>query len=246
MADSQESKYTGLKPLQEASVPPSLWVVFVGQLKRDLLLAFRHRSDIANPLIFFVMVIALFPLGISPAPDKLAVLAPGLLWVVALLASLLATDGLFRHDYEDGSLELMLTSPQPLYVLSIAKVLSHWLVTGVPLTVIAPVLAVMVYLPEEGMLPLCFSLGLGSLSLSFVGAIGAALTVGLRNSGVLMSLIVLPLYTPVLIFGSSSVQSAIDGFAYHGQLAMLGAFLLLAITLAPFAIVAGLRISVDG
>ena len=163
-----------------------------------------------------------------------------------MLACLLATDGLFRHDYDDGSLELLLVSPQPLYVLVIAKVIGHWLITGLPLTLMAPLLGVMVYLPGEGMGPMCLSLLLGSLSLSFIGAIGAALTVGLRKSGVLLSLIVLPLYTPVLIFGASVVQSAVDGFEYHSQLAVLAAFLLLSLVLAPLAIVAGLRISVDG
>ncbi len=219
---------------------------FVNLFKRDMLLAFRHRSDIANPLIFFMIVVSLFPLGVSPSREVLAQLAPGVIWVVALLACLLSSDGLFRNDFDDGSLELLLLSPQPLYILVIAKVLAHWCITGLPVTLFAPLLGVMMYLPTEGLMPLVGSLFLGTISLSFVGGIGAGLTVGLRRSGVLLSLIVLPLYTPVLIFGSSAVQSVIHGFGASGQLAVLGAFLLMAVTLAPLAIGAALRISVEG
>lgn len=222
------------------------WDAFKSLFRRDMVLAFRSRSDIANPLIFFLIVISLFPLGVSPSPKVLAQLAPGVIWVVALLACLLSTDSLFRHDFDDGSLELLLLSPQPLYVLAIAKVLAHWCVTGLPLTLFAPVLGVMMHLPIEGMMPLVASLFLGTISLSFIGGVGAALTVGLRRSGVLLSLIVLPLYTPVLIFGANAVQSAINGFAIGGQLAILGAFMALSVTLTPLAISAALRISVEG
>lgn len=219
---------------------------FISLWRRDMLLAFRNVNEIANPLIFFLIVVSLFPLGVSPAPKTLSVLAPGVVWVVALLASMLSTDGLFKHDYDDGSLELLLLSPQPLYVMVIAKVFAHWCVSGLPLTLFAPVLGLMLSLPPPGVLPLVIGLLLGSVSLSFVGAIGAALTVGLQRSGVLLSLIVLPLYIPVLIFGASAVQAAIDGFSYTGQLAILGAFLLLSLTLAPLAVSAALRISIDG
>lgn len=222
------------------------WGAFKGLFRRDMVLAFRNRSDIANPLIFFLIVISLFPLGVSPSPKVLAQLAPGVIWVVALLACLLSTDSLFRHDFDDGSLELLLLSPQPLYILAIAKVLAHWCITGLPLTLFAPILGVMLHLPAEGMLPLVASLFLGTISLSFIGGVGAALTVGLRRSGVLLSLIVLPLYTPVLIFGANAVQSAINGFAISGQLAILGAFMALSVTLTPLAISAALRISVEG
>lgn len=223
----------------------SLWQCFSRQLRRELLLAYRRRSDIANPLLFFVIVASLFPLGVGPAPQTLKMIASGVIWVVALLACLFACDGLFRSDYEDGSLEQMLLSPQPTFVLVLAKVVAHWSVSGLPLTLISPLLGLMLFLPPEAFPGLLLSLGLGSLTLSFLGAIGAALTVSLRRSGVLMSLIILPLYTPVLIFGASAVQSAVDGFAANGQLLVLGAMLALSVTLSPFAIVAALRIGVD-
>lgn len=223
----------------------SLLQCFVRQLRRDLLLAYRRRSDIANPLLFFVIVASLFPLGVGPSPQTLKMIASGVIWVVALLACLFACDGLFRSDYEDGSLEQLLLSPQPTFVLVLAKVFAHWCVSGLPLTLMSPLLGMMLFLPTQAFSSLLLSLGLGSLTLSFLGAIGAALTVSLRRSGVLMSLIILPLYTPVLIFGASAVQSAVDGFADAGQLAVLGAMLALSITLSPFAIVAALRIGVD-
>jgi heme exporter protein B len=218
----------------------SLW-----QLGRELLLAYRRRSDIANPLLFFVIVASLFPLGVGPAPQTLKLIASGVIWVVALLACLFACDGLFRSDYEDGSLEQLLLAPQPTFVLVLAKVLAHWAVSGLPLTLMSPLLGLMLYLPASAFPGLLLSLGLGSLTLSFLGAIGAALTVSLRRSGVLMSLIILPLYTPVLIFGASAVQSAVDGSGGSGQLLVLGAMLALAVTLSPFAIVAALRIGID-
>jgi heme exporter protein B len=230
----------------QKAVEHGSWDVLKGLFRRDMVLAFRHRSDIANPIIFFMIVVSLFPLGVSPSPQVLAQLAPGVIWVVALLACLLSSDGLFRNDYDDGSLELLLLSPQPLYLLVIAKVAAHWCITGLPVTLFAPLLGVMLHLPEAGMMALMASLVLGTISLSFIGGVGAGLTVGLRKSGVLISLIVLPLYTPVLIFGASAVGSAINGFDITGQLAVLGAFLLLAVTLAPLAIAAALRISVEG
>jgi len=223
----------------------SLLQSFIRQLRRELLLAYRRRSDIANPLLFFIIVASLFPLGVGPAPQTLKMIASGVIWVVALLACLFACDGLFRSDYEDGSLEQLLLSPQPTFVLVLAKVVAHWSVSGLPLTLMSPLLGLMLYLPASAFSSLLLSLGLGSLTLSFLGAIGAALTVSLRRSGVLMSLIILPLYTPVLIFGASAVQSAVDGFADSGQLLILGAMLALAVTLSPFAIVAALRIGVD-
>jgi len=224
---------------------PSLLQCFGRQLRRELLLAYRRRSDIANPLLFFVIVASLFPLGVGPAPQTLKLIASGVIWVVALLACLFACDGLFRSDYDDGSLEQLLLSPQPTFVLILAKVFAHWSVSGLPLTLMSPLLGLMLYLPASAFSSLLLSLGLGSLTLSFLGAIGAALTVSLRRSGVLMSLIILPLYTPVLIFGASAVQSAVEGFADNGQLLVLGAILALAVTLSPFAIVAALRIGVD-
>lgn len=214
-------------------------------IRRDVVLALRRRAEIANPLLFFLMVCTLFPLGIGPDPKQLATLAPGVLWVVALLSCLLASDGVFRSDFDDGSLEQMLLSPTSLYLLTLAKSIAHWLVTGLPLALLAPLLALLLQLPAVAMPALVASLLLGTAVLSFIGAIGAALTVGLRRGGLLLSLIVLPLYIPVLIFGASAVQAAAEGVAYAGQLAVLGALLALAIPLAPFAIASGARVSTD-
>lgn len=220
--------------------------LFVATFRRDLVLAFRRKSELVNPLIFFLMVITLFPIGVSPEPDFLAELAPGLLWVAALLATLLSMESLFKADYDDGSLEQLLLSPQPLFMVVLAKVSAHWLMSGLALTLVAPVLAVMLFLPFEGMPGLMLSLLLGTPTLSLIGAIGAALTVGLRRGGVLISLLVLPLYIPVLIFGSSAVQAAITGLPLGGYFALLGALLALALALAPLATGAALRISVSG
>ncbi|MCV6610662.1 MAG: heme exporter protein CcmB [Amphritea sp.] len=219
---------------------------FWGALKRDLLLSYRRKSDLVNPLIFFLMVATLFPLGVSPEPQFLADVAPGVVWVAALLATLLSMDSLFRSDFEDGTLEQLLLSPQPLFMVVLAKVLAHWMLTGLPLTLLAPLLGVMLFLPGEGMFGLVLSLLLGTPTLSLVGAIGAALTVGLRKGGVLISLLVLPLYIPVLIFGTASIQAAITGLPLGGYLALLGAMLALGLVMAPLAISAALRISVSG
>lgn len=219
--------------------------VMAALVRRDVLIALRRRAEMANPLLFFLMVCTLFPLGIGPEPTRLAALAPGVIWVVALLACLLASDGLFRTDYDDGSLEQMLLSPASTYLLALAKSLAHWLITGLPLVLMSPLLAVLLQLPSSAIPTLCFSLLLGTAILSLVGAIGAALTVGLRRGGLLIALIVLPLYVPVLIFGAGAVQAAVDGFSSSGQLAILGALLALALPLSPFAVSAALRVSVD-
>ncbi|GAA0787867.1 heme exporter protein CcmB [Marinobacterium sediminicola] len=213
--------------------------------RREFLLSFRRKSDLVNPLIFFLMVATLFPLGVSPEPGFLAQIAPGVVWVAALLATLLSMDALFRSDYEDGSLEQLLLSPQPLFIVVLAKVVAHWMMTGLALTIMAPLLGLMLFLPSEGMPGLMLSLLLGTPTLSLVGAIGAALTVGLKKGGVLISLLVLPLYIPVLIFGSSAVQAAVTGLPLGGYLALLGALLALALGLAPLAISAALRISIS-
>lgn len=218
----------------------------VAMLKRDLMLLLRQRGDVINPLVFFALVITLFPIGISPEPALLAVVAPGLLWVAALLAALLSLDGLFRSDFDDGSLEQWLLAPQPTALLCMAKVLAHWLLTGLPLALIAPLLGVMLALPAGSYWALCVSLALGTASLSLIGAIGAALTVGLARGGVLLSLLVLPLYIPVLIFGSGAVSAAVVGSGLAAHLAILGALLAVALMLAPWAIAAALRISING
>lgn len=215
-------------------------------MRRDLLTAFRRRSDLANPLSFYLIVCSLFPIGVGPDPAQLALLAPGILWVVALLACMLSSNSLFRYDYDDGSLEQMLLSPVTLYLQVLAKTLAHWLTTGLPLTLLSPLLAFLLHLPSQAIVALLISMAIGTLVLSFIGAIGAALTVGLKSAGLLLSLIVLPLYIPVLIFAVSTVQSAVEEVSYGAPLAILGAFLALAATLSPLAIAASVRISVDG
>ncbi len=218
---------------------------FLGTLRRDLLVALRRPGDVANPLVFFVIVIALFPLGIGPAPSDLARIAPGVLWVVALLASLLSTDMVFRSDHDDGSLEQLLRSPQPLYLLAMAKIAVHWVLTGLPLTLLSPLMATMLYLPATALPALLLSLFAGTLTLSLVGGIGAALTVGLRKGGILLALLILPFYVPVLVFGAAAVDAAAVGAVWLPQLAILAAFALLALVLAPLAVAAALRISMD-
>jgi heme exporter protein B len=216
---------------------------FSDYLRRDLLLAFRRRGEAASPLVFFIMVSTLVPLGITPESARLAEIAPGIIWVMALLATLLSTDGLFASDYQDGSLEQLLISPQMLAMPVLGKITAHWMVTGLPLTLASPILGVMLSLPDEGYLPMVASLALGTGCLSLIGAVGAALTVSLRKGGLLLSLLVMPLYMPVIIFGSATVQSAIDGFAWSGPLAILGAMLAAAIALCPLAAAGGLRLT---
>ena len=208
-------------------------------------MAYRRRGDFANPLIFFLIVCSLFPLGVGPNPQQLALMAPGILWVVALLACLLSSDSIFRSDFDDGSLEQMVLSPVSLYLQALAKTIAHWLLTGWPLTLMCPLLALLLQLPSKGIPALMFSMLIGTAILSFIGAIGAALTVGLRKGGLLLSLIILPLYIPVLIFGVATVQAAVDGFSFAGPLAILGTFLTLALCLCPLAIAASIRISID-
>ncbi|ROQ20117.1 heme exporter protein B [Marinimicrobium koreense] len=218
---------------------------FIATLKRDLLLAGRHPGDWINPLVFFLIAITLVPLGVGPESELLAVLAPGILWVMALLATLLSLDGLFRSDFDDGALEQCLVSPSLLYLTVLAKVLAHWLVTGLPLTLMSPLLGLMLALPEGGYGVLCLSLMIGTITMSLIGSVGAALTVSLRRGGLLLSLIVMPLYVPVLIFGASAVNDAALGNQVGVALAVLGTFGAMAAVLAPFAAAAALRICVD-
>jgi len=212
---------------------------------RDLTLAMRRRSDVMTTLFFFVIVVSLFPLGIGPELDTLRMIAPGVFWVAALLASMLALEKLFAADFEDGTLEQMLLAPQPVFVLVMAKVFAHWLITGVPLVLLSPLLGLQYDLAVETLGVLLLSLLLGTPTLSLIGAIGAALTLGLRGGGVLVSLLVLPLYIPVLIFGSGAVEANVSGLGETGHLLMLGAILLLALVAAPVATSAALRISAE-
>ena len=215
---------------------------FAGYLRRDLLLAYRRRGEVASPLIFFVLVSTLIPLGISPDSARLAELAPGIIWVMALLATLLSTESLFASDYQDGSLEQLLISPQLLPLPVLGKILAHWLVTGLPLTMVSPLIGLMLSLPAAGLMPMMASLALGTACLSLIGAVGAALTVSLRKGGLLLSVLVIPLYMPVIIFGSAAVQAAIDGLNWLGPLSVLGAMLSAAAALCPLAIAGALRL----
>ncbi|UPQ87196.1 heme exporter protein CcmB [Vibrio sinaloensis] len=214
-------------------------------IRRELLIAFRRQADIFNPLWFFIIVITLFPLSIGPEPNLLARIAAGIVWVAALLSALLSLERLFRDDFQDGALEQMMLMPVPLPVVVISKVIAHWLLTGLPLILISPLLSILLSLDFNTWLGVVLTLMVGTPTLSFIGAIGVALTVGLQKGGVLLSLLVLPLYIPILIFATSAIDAASLGMAYNGQLAILGAMLMGAITLTPFAISAALRVSVN-
>jgi heme exporter protein B len=212
---------------------------------RDLLLALRRRSDVATALLFFVIVTSLFPLGIGAEPNLLRAIAPGVIWVSALLSSLLSLRRLFEADHDDGTLEQMLLGAAPLGVIAAAKAFAHWLVSGLPIAVIAPLIALQYDLAAQLFGILALSLLLGTPVLSLIGAIGAALTLGLRGGGVLLSLLVLPLYVPVLIIGAGAVEMAAAGLGGGGQLLLLAAMLVVAAAFAPWAIAAGLRISLE-
>ncbi len=214
-------------------------------IQRDLLLAYRRRSELATPLIFFVMVTGLFPLALSPEPALLRTLAPGVVWVAALLAGLIGQESLFKSDYEDGSLEQLLLSPAPLEFVVLLRVFTHWLVTGLPLVILSPLMGLLLNYPAAAMGTLVVSLLLGTPILSFLGAVGAALTVGLRRSGMLLPILILPLAVPVLIFGASTAARAASGEPTAAPLYFLGAMLVLAVTLAPYASAGGLRVSLE-
>lgn len=215
-------------------------------LLRDLRLAWRQAGDWLTPLGFFMLVVTLFPLAITPEPKKLALMAPGIIWVAALLSMLLSLDGLFRQDLEDGSLEQLLVAPAPLPLLVLAKVAAHWLQTGFCLVLLSPVAAVMLFLDSNMLWVLLATLLLGTPVLSLIGAVAAALTVALRRGGVLVPLITLPLMVPVIVFATGAMQAAAAGMPVAGYLALLAAFLVLALTLIPFAVAAALRIAVGG
>lgn len=222
---------------------PSLYRAFTLLLWRDLLLAYRRRTEMINPLLFFVLVTALFPLGIGANPELLRNIAPGIIWVAALLAAMLSLDSVFRSDFEDGSLEQLLISAQPLSVLVLAKVIAHWLITGLPLLIVAPLLGLLLNLPGASIAALMLTLLLGTPVLSMIGAIGVALTVGLRRGGVILSLLVLPLYIPVLIFAANAVETSGAGLPITAHLSLLSALLVLSVSLTPLATAAALKIS---
>ncbi len=218
---------------------------FLALLRRDLLLAFRHRGELANPLLFFALVITLFPLGVSPDPALLKKIAPGVIWIAALLSALFSLENMFRSDFDDGAMEQMALSPYPLPALVLAKILAHWLVSGLPMLLMAPLLALLLSLPDTAILTLVFTLLIGTPLLSLIGSIGVALTVGLKRGGVLLTLLILPLYIPILIFATQAVMAATAGLPVEGQLYFLAALLALGLTLAPIAGAAALRISLN-
>jgi len=214
-------------------------------IRRDLLLAMRRRSDVLTVLLFFVIVVSLFPLGVGPEPALLRTIAPGVIWVAALLASMLALSRVFSQDYADGTLEQMLLSATPLSVIVAGKVLAHWLITGLPLVLLAPVLALQFDVPQNFFGELMLSLLLGTPVLSLIGAIGAALTLGLRGGGALVALLVLPLYIPVLIIGAGALDAAAAGLGAGAHLLLLGAFLVMAAAFAPWVVAVALRIALE-
>lgn len=228
------------------TIPPvSLVKTLKCVMTREYLSAYRHKQAFINPLVFFAIVIAFFPLGVSPDPAFLSAACVGLVWVAALLSSMLSLDNLFVKDFEDGSLEQLVLSPQPLYLILLAKSFVHWTLTGLPLILISPLLAMMLYLDFSHLPVLLLTLVMGTPVINLIGGIGAALTVSLRSGGILVSLLVLPLTIPVLIFATGALQASIDGLPVQGYLAILGVLLSLAITLAPFATSAAVRLSVS-
>jgi heme exporter protein B len=216
------------------------WIVV-----RDLTLAWRRRADVLSTLFFFVIVVSLFPLGIGPESQLLRSIAPGVVWVAALLASMLSLSRVFENDYHDGTLEQMLMTPQPLFLVVLGKVLAQWLVSEVPLAVVAPLLGVQFDLEPRTLWILFISLLIGTPVLSLIGSIGAALTLGLRGGGVLIAVLILPLYVPVLIFGAGAVDASIMSGNIQSNILLLTAFFLLALVFAPWATSAALRISLE-
>ncbi len=218
---------------------------FAALLRRDFLLAYRRRAELLQPLLFLLVVTTLFPLGVGPSPQLLANIAPGVIWIAALLATVLSLDSLFRSDYEDGTLEQMILSGQPLALIALARTVAHWLVAGLPIVLLSPLLALWMNLPAEGMSILIKTLIIGTPVLSLIGAIGGALTVSLKRGGQLLSLLVFPLYVPLLILATNAVSSSVAGLPYTGQLGLMVAGLIGSLTLAPFATAAALKLSLS-
>jgi heme exporter protein B len=223
----------------------SAWDVFSLVLRRDLRLTFRRPEQVFQPLVFFLIVTTLFPLGLSLQLSQLRDIAPGVLWVAALLSSLLSLDSLFKGDADDGTLEQLALSGQSLTLIVVAKTGAHWLVSGLALVVVSPIVATALNIPTDAFATMMFSLALGTLTLSWLGAIGAGLTIGLRRGNVLLSLIVLPLATPLLIFGAAATERAIAGTSTAGALYFLAALCVFTCTMAPLATTAALRITLE-
>ncbi len=218
---------------------------FFATLRRDLLIAFKKKNDVLNPFMFFIIVVSLFPIGISPESDRLREIAAGLIWISVLLASMLSMDSLYRSDYEDGSLEQLLLSPHPLFFLVLAKNISHWLVSGLPVVLVSPLLAYMLNLPAEAYVTLICTLLIGTPTMSLIGSIAVALTVGLGSRGLILAVITLPMSVPILIFGTLAVQSTLNSLSPLGYLSLMLVILSVAVSLGPLASAAALRISVN-
>ena len=218
---------------------------FAALIRRDMILAYRNHHELANPLAFFLMFASIFPLAINPEPVFLQKMAPGIVWIAALIASLLSLENLFRSDYDDGSIEQWVLSPHPLALLVLAKVVAHWCMSGLPMLLLAPLMGLLLQMPTASITIMEMTLLLGTPSLSLIGAIGVALTVGLKRGGMLLGLLILPLYIPVLIFATSAITAAASGLPVSGQLYFLAAMSLLGVSLAPWAIASALRISVS-
>ena len=225
------------------TINPTLWQGFAAVIKRDLSLAFKRPGDILNPLFFFAMVSTLFPLATGPDPEQLMALGPGVVWVAALLSALLSLNSMFLSDLEDGSLDQLLLSPQPLPLLTLGKTVAHWLVSGFPLVIVSPLIAITYQMPVQTIGIMMATLTFGTISLSLLGSVGAALTVGLNRGNALLSLLVLPLAMPVLIFGARTVSLAAADDAVAAGIYFLAAYCMLAISFAPFAAAAALKIS---
>lgn len=218
---------------------------FVALVGRDIRIALRQLSDTLMVIVFFIIAAALFPFGVGPEPNLLARMAPGILWVTALLAAMLSFDRLFQNDFEDGTLELLIVAPQPVWLTALAKIVAHWLTTGLPLLVASPVIGIMLNLGPDGYGVLIVAMALGTAIISLVGALGAALTLGSRRSGVLLSLLVLPLVIPVLIFGAGAVEAVVGGFPATQQLLVLGGLLLACLVVCPWGCAAALRMAAE-
>ena len=216
-------------------------IAFVRLVRRDVRLALHAGTDATVAVGFFVIVVVLFPLGLGPEPDRLAGIAAAVIWIAGLLAALLSLERLFLNDYEDGSLDLLALAPLPLEAVALAKILAHWIVTGIPVILVAPILGVLMTLPPPGYGVLVFSLALGTPILSLLGGVGAAVTLGARRGGVLLALLILPLFVPVLIFAVGAVDAALVGLSPRPHLLLLGGVLALALPLAPVAAAAGIR-----
>ena len=223
----------------------SMLVASAAMVKRDFTLAMRRKADVLTTLFFFLIVVSLFPLGVGPELETLRQIAPGVIWVAALLAAMLSLNRMFSGDYEDGTLEQILLLPHPLSMMVLSKIVTHWLLSGLPLVIFSPLLAMQLGLSGEAIVLLMITLILGTPAMSLIGAVGAALTIGLRGGGVLISLLVLPLYIPILIFGAGAVESQSAGLGADAHLSILGALLMLSLVFAPISTAAALRISLD-